>query len=170
LRLPKQQRWQLAGSLANKVGFNIPPLLGLKALLCQEALDKARQKMNPGKPESIADCASALHQHSLALHFKGANADALSAAKEAADMRQQLTHANPDRFEPDWAASLFSYANRLAEQGMPAEAGAAAQQSFAVYQRLAQNKPGRYEEVLERVRIACELWQEAPTVTANGAP
>jgi hypothetical protein len=165
LRLPKQQRWQLAGSLANKIGFDVAPLLGLKTLLCQEALNKARQKLNPSKPESMADCASALQHHSLALHYNGAHAAALDAAQEAAAMGQQLAQINPERFEPDWAASLFSYANRLAEQGMTGEAEAAAQQSFAVYQRLVQSKPGRYEEALEGVRGACALWQEASNHT-----
>ena len=170
LRLPKQQRGQLAGSLANKIGFDIPPLLGLKTLLCQEALDKARQKLNPSKPESMADCASALQHHSLALHYTCAHAAALDAAQGAATMRQQLAQVNPERFEPDWAASLFSYANRLAEQGMTGEAEAAAQQSFAVYQRLVQSKPGRYEEALECVRTACASWQEASNITPNDTP
>lgn len=161
LRLPKQQRWQVAGALAQRVEFGVPPLVGLKVLLCQEALDKARQKLNPSKPETLADCASALHHHALALHYNGANAAALDAAKEAADMRQQLAQINPERFEPDWAASLFAHANRLAEQGLHDQAVVTAQQALNVYQRLALDKPARYGDALERVRIACALWQGA---------
>lgn len=167
LRLPKQQRWQLAGNLASKVGFNLPPLLGLKTRLCQEAVDKARQKLNPSKPESMADCAAALQHHSLALHCNGAPAAALQAAQDAVHLRQQLAQINPERFEPDWAASLFTHANRLADLGLHAQAVAAAQQSLAVYQGLTHNKPGRYEEAQERVQIACTQWQDVPP---NGKP
>lgn len=167
VRLPKQQRWQIAGSLATKVAFDVTPLRGLKVLLCQEAVDKARQKLNPSKPESMADCAAALQQHSLTLHGNGAHAEALQAAQDAVHLRQQLAQINPERFEPDWAASLFTHANRLADQGLHAQAVAAAQQSLAVYQGLAHTKPGRYDEAQERVQIACAQWQDVP---ANAKP
>lgn len=167
VRLPKQQRWQIAGSLASKVAFHVAPLRGLKVLLCQEAVDKARQKLNPNKPESMADCAAALQHHSLALQDNGAHAAALQAAQDAVHLRQQLAQINPERFEPDWAASLFTQAKLLADQGLYAQAVAAAQQSLAVYQGLAHTKPGRYEEAQQRVHIACAQWQDVP---ANAKP
>jgi len=71
--------------------------------------------------------------------------DALSIAKQALEIVEQLARKNPDRFEPSYATSLSNYANHLSYSGKTDEALATAQQALAISGRLAAKNPDRFE-------------------------
>ena len=172
--LTKQQRWQMAGAVGKQIEFNVQPLLGVKVLFCKEGLDRAKQKLNPLKQQTMADYADALMLLALAHHYNGDAEAALGYTQEAVSTYQELAKTNPDRFEPDWAWSLNTYAAYLADLGQYAEALAAAQQAFDVYQRLDQAQPARYLSRYQQARLSMALWQwlatQAPLQDALAEP
>ena len=158
-QLPKQQRWQIAGAVGKRLEFNVPALLALKVLLCENVLEKARQKLNPDKPQTLSDYAAALVQLSIALHYRGEPDAALGFSQEAVRTYQTLAQSNPERFEPDWALALDNYASELADHGQFDAALAATQQAHQLYTQLAQSKPSWYLYEQERARLNTILWQ-----------
>lgn len=173
-QLPKQQRWQIAGAVGKRLEFNVPPLLALKVLLCENVLEKARQKLSPNKPQTLSDYAAALVQLSIALHYQGAPDAALGFSQEAVRTYQTLAQSNPERFEPDWALALDNYASDLADHGQFDAALGATQQAHQLYGQLAQSKPGWYLFEQERARLNGALWQwlasNTPAQTALAQP
>lgn len=164
-QLPKQQRWQIAGAVGKKLAFNVQPLLALKVLLCENVLEKARQKLNPAKPQTLSDYAAALVQLSVALHYHGVPDEALNFSRQAVETYQSLAQTNPERFEPDWALALDNHASDLAEHGQHQAALEATRQAQDIYQRLAQSKPAWYLFEQERTRLSSAFWQWLATQT-----
>ena len=158
-QLPKQQRWQIAGAVGKKLEFNVPSLLTLKVVLCENVLEKARQKLSPDKPQTLSDYAAALVQLSIALHYQGEPDAALGFSQEAVRTYQTLAQSNPERFEPDWALALDNYASDLADHGQFDAALGATQQAHQLYTQLAQSKPSWYLYEQERARLNTILWQ-----------
>jgi len=158
-QLPKQQRWQIAGAVGKRLEFNVPSLLTLKVVLCENVLEKARQKLNPDKPQTLSDYAAALVQLSIALHYRGEPDAALGFSQEAVRTYQTLAQSNPERFEPDWALALDNYASDLADHGQFDAALQATQQAHQLYAQLAQSKPSWYVYEQERTRLNAVLWQ-----------
>lgn len=81
--------------------------------------------------------------------------EALTATRQAMDIRRRLADTNPDAFEPDLATSLNNLGLRLEEMGRREEALTAAQDAVDIRRRLAETSPAAFEPDLAKSLRAC---------------
>ena len=84
----------------------------------------------------ISDVALSLNNLSLCLAGVGNSAGALSAIREAVDVRRQLAQENPARFDLDLAVSLKDLSDSLSNANDGDDALAAIREAVTIYRRL----------------------------------
>ncbi|MBQ1019877.1 tetratricopeptide repeat protein [Micromonospora sp. D93] len=92
----------------------------------------------------------ALHLHRLGARLSalGRREEALTATREAVDVRRRLAVANPAAFDSDLARSLSNLGLRLSDLGRREEALTATREAVDTYRRLAVANPAAFNHVL----------------------